>query len=96
MYIFSDFKKQQSDEIEQALASLPEDERDFFEERAAIMAYDGGLSREEAERRALEIVAVHSVRNAFLTHSSPLPRGSAVNRSAQRGVSGLTAKISTP
>lgn len=30
------------------------EEVEFFEERAAIMEYDGGMSREEAERRALE------------------------------------------
>lgn len=29
--------------------------RELFEERAAIMEYDGGLPREEAERRAAEI-----------------------------------------
>lgn len=33
-----------------------EDWKEAFEERAAIMEYDGGLSREEAERRAREIV----------------------------------------
>ncbi len=31
---------------------LPMDWRIEFEERAAIMQYDGGLSREEADRRA--------------------------------------------
>ncbi len=30
--------------------------REGFEERAAIMEYDGGLSREEAEKRAWAIV----------------------------------------
>lgn len=29
-------------------------EREFFEERAAIIEYDGGLPRDEAERRALD------------------------------------------
>ena len=29
--------------------------RELYEERAAIMEYDGGLPREEAERRAAEI-----------------------------------------
>ena len=32
------------------------DEHEEFEERAAIMEYDGGLPREEAERRARECV----------------------------------------
>lgn len=30
---------------------------DEFEERAAIMEYDGGMSREEAERAAWELIA---------------------------------------
>lgn len=33
--------------------SLPEEWRDVWEERAAIMEYDGGLTREEAETLAL-------------------------------------------
>lgn len=37
--------------------------RELFEERAAIMEYDGGLTRQEAERRAAEI-----------TGYTPLPR----------------------
>lgn len=38
--------------------NLTDDEREHFEERAAIMEYDGGLAREEAERLALvEVVA---------------------------------------
>jgi hypothetical protein len=34
------------------VAAWPEDAREHFEERAAIMEYDGGLTRAEAERRA--------------------------------------------
>lgn len=34
-----------------------ESEREDFEERAAIMEFDGGFNRYEAERRALVIVA---------------------------------------
>ena len=56
MDIFSDVKKQQSDEFLKALASLTEDERENFEERAGIMEFHGGLKREEAEKRALEIM----------------------------------------
>lgn len=33
--------------------------REAFEERAAIMEYDGGLSREEAERAAWALVLKH-------------------------------------
>jgi len=50
----------QSSEIESPaisdVESLSDDERTFFFERAAIMEYDGGMSREEAEKQALEIV----------------------------------------
>ena len=35
---------------------MTEAEREDYEERAAIMEYDGGLSREEAERQAWRIV----------------------------------------
>ena len=38
------------------LSTLSEYKRMEFEERAAIMEYDGGLSKTEAERRALEII----------------------------------------
>ena len=34
------------------LDSIPMDWRIEYEERAAIMQYDGGLSREEADKRA--------------------------------------------
>lgn len=34
----------------------PEDLRADFEERAAIMEFDGGAPREEAERRAYEVI----------------------------------------
>lgn len=36
---------------------LSEGEKDFFEERAAIMEYDGGLSREEAELEARKLIS---------------------------------------
>jgi len=36
------------------MASWPKDQRLDFEERAAIMEYDGNLSREEAERQAFK------------------------------------------
>ena len=35
-----------------------EDVREFYEERAAIIEYDGGLSRPEAEAEAVRLVAV--------------------------------------
>ena len=38
------------------LKHLTPDQLDAFEERAAIMEFDGRMTREEAERRALEEV----------------------------------------
>ncbi len=38
------------------ILSLADKDREEFEERASIMEYDGGLSREEADWRALRIV----------------------------------------
>lgn len=55
-----------ADMIEQSPESIPFEaktidelskaEREEYEERAAIMEYDGGLPKAEAERQALEIV----------------------------------------
>ena len=46
--------------IQSALASLSKKEREEYEERAAIMEYDGGLPRAEAERMALERILAKS------------------------------------
>jgi len=43
-------------ELPAALGNWPEDWQEQFEERAAIMEYDGNLPRREAERRAEELV----------------------------------------
>jgi hypothetical protein len=45
------------------LASWPPDWREAWEERAAIMEYDAGLPRDEAERSAFKDVKGHMVRN---------------------------------
>lgn len=37
--------------------NLSADEIELFEERAAIMEFDGGLSREDAEEAAMKIIA---------------------------------------
>jgi hypothetical protein len=37
-----------------AVASWPADERERWEERAAIMEFDGGLPRDQAERAAYD------------------------------------------
>lgn len=39
--------------VEELLTRLSEDQREDFEERAAIMQYDGGLTRDHAECLAL-------------------------------------------
>ena len=38
------------------LKAWPAEAREEFEERAAIMEYDGGLPRQEAERKAYRLV----------------------------------------
>jgi len=40
-------------EFKRIVESFKRVERELFEERAAIMEYDGGLTREEAEREAV-------------------------------------------
>ena len=44
------------DELPVDIAAWPQDWREEFEERAAIMEYDGDLSRDEAEQWAETIV----------------------------------------
>ena len=41
-------------EVAEAISKMSPAFRHFFEERAAIMEYDGGLPREEAEKLALK------------------------------------------
>jgi hypothetical protein len=36
-----------------SLSWLPSEDREVFEERAAIIEFEGGLDREEAERKAI-------------------------------------------
>lgn len=43
-------------ELREAVAQWPEDLRDLWEERSAILEYDAGLPRPIAERRAYQIV----------------------------------------
>ena len=35
---------------------MTDDEKEHYEERAAIMQYDGGMTREEAEKAAMQEV----------------------------------------
>ena len=51
-----DWRASTTHKLPPALGDWPPAWRDTFEERAAIMEYDGGLDRSEAERRAAEIV----------------------------------------
>ena len=48
-------------------------DQDAFEERAAILEYDAGFSRDEAERRALTLMSASSVESAVAT-PPPLTR----------------------
>jgi len=43
-------------DLKELIAGLTEGERELFEERAGILELDEGLSREEAERKALRII----------------------------------------
>ena len=45
-------------DLQKFLNSLSKDEQEFFEERAGIIEYDGGLSREEAEQKASELTSI--------------------------------------
>ena len=40
---------------------MSEDDKEFFEERAAILEFDGGFSRQEAERMAMEELKARNV-----------------------------------
>jgi len=51
-------------ETQQIILSLNDYEKEMFEERAAIMEYDGNFSTEEAEWRALQIILMHKTRMA--------------------------------
>jgi hypothetical protein len=48
------------------LAVFPEEARDLFEERAALIEYDGGEKRKTAERRAFECVIGENAEAAAL------------------------------
>lgn len=50
--------------VARAVAQFDEGDREAFEERAAIFEYDGGLTRIEAERRALAVVRAEQQRRA--------------------------------
>jgi hypothetical protein len=47
------------------LEKLDDDAREFFEERAAIIEFDGGYSRTEAENLAKEITEQYINRRGF-------------------------------
>ena len=50
----SSHPKPLSAEVNQFVESLDDDAREYFEERAGIAEYEAGLTREEAERFAME------------------------------------------
>jgi hypothetical protein len=52
------------DELYLKIDTLTNDEKEEFEERAAIMEYEGHLSSEEAEWRALRIILENRIKIA--------------------------------
>ena len=53
-----------------AVSALDEDAREFFEERAGILEFDGGLPRPKAERLAWAETEQYLVRRANLDRPS--------------------------
>jgi hypothetical protein len=45
------------------ISTLSEEEKELFDERAGILEFDGGFSREEAERMALK--CLEGIKKAF-------------------------------
>lgn len=64
----SEFPEPLDRDVAEALAGLTPDQREAFEERAAILEYDAGLPRRTAERRALVEVLAQARR-------TPVPPG---------------------
>ena len=52
----NDYEQSLLTQIQKVANSLNGEELETFEERSAIMEYEGGLSREEADWRALRII----------------------------------------
>ena len=52
------------DELHFKIDSLSDPEKEDFEERAAVMEYEGQLSKEEAEWRALRIILENRIKVA--------------------------------
>ena len=52
----NDYEQSLLTQIQKVANSLNGDELETFEERSAIMEYEGSLSREEADWRALRII----------------------------------------
>lgn len=46
-------------DVAKAVAKLNENQREFFEERAAILQFDAGMPIAQAEREALRLTHVH-------------------------------------
>lgn len=59
-------------EVPEPLQGLAEDLADEWEERAAIMKYDGGLSIGEAEQKALAIIIAKAKREAAKPEPEPV------------------------
>lgn len=60
----SNFQQPLDGEVACAVAQLDEAWREAFEERAAILEYEGGMTRLDAERAALQLVLVEQQQRA--------------------------------
>ena len=50
------------------LKTLDDDAREFFEERAAILEFDGGLSRSDAEHEAQKLTECYLLNRRFYVY----------------------------
>ncbi|MCB0284342.1 MAG: hypothetical protein H6627_04020 [Calditrichae bacterium] len=53
-----------TNELKKEMGELTTEQFEQFEERAAIMEYEGGLSKEEAEWRSLQIILLDKLKMA--------------------------------
>lgn len=60
---FLENEEDSAKDLQAVFNSLSEDEQEFFEERAAIMEYDGELSRGDAEKEAHKLTLIFFGRN---------------------------------
>lgn len=60
-----------NEELTLWLATLDDDAKEFFEERAAIVEFDGGYSRAEAEELAKQLTEGYMQRRSQINQGEP-------------------------